>query len=53
MFKQATRKEGRMGSFERQVETRAKDVKRFFKNGVRMIGNSCKKGWYKLKRLHK
>ncbi|KAJ0453820.1 hypothetical protein HanIR_Chr15g0733411 [Helianthus annuus] len=51
--KQASKQQGRMGGFERQVETRAKDVKRFFKKGVSTIGNSFKKGWYKLKRLHK
>ncbi|KAE8075922.1 hypothetical protein FH972_014603 [Carpinus fangiana] len=38
-----------MAGFENQVKERAKDLKYFFKKGVKIVGDSCKKGWLKTK----
>ncbi|KAK3039585.1 hypothetical protein RJ639_027729 [Escallonia herrerae] len=40
-----------MGSFEEQVKVRAKELKSFFKKSAKVVGESCKKGWYKLYNL--
>ncbi|KAJ4830872.1 hypothetical protein Tsubulata_033971 [Turnera subulata] len=37
-----------MAGFEQQVKERAKELKVFFKKGVKIVGDSCKKGWNKL-----
>ncbi|PIN12420.1 hypothetical protein CDL12_14971 [Handroanthus impetiginosus] len=42
-----------MVNFERQVKERAKGLKVFFKRGFKIVGDSCKKGWYKVKHLRK
>nr|GMC72814.1 hypothetical protein BC332_19273 [Ipomoea batatas] len=42
-----------MGSFEKQVKERAKELKTLFKKGVKVVGESCKKGWNKVKHLRK
>ncbi|KAL4282154.1 hypothetical protein GQ457_03G006480 [Hibiscus cannabinus] len=36
-----------MAGFEQQVKERAKELKVFFKKGVKIVGESCKKGWNK------
>ncbi|KAF7805925.1 hypothetical protein G2W53_038086 [Senna tora] len=40
-----------MGGFEEQVKARAKEMKSLFKKGVKIVGDSCKKGWNKIKHL--
>ena len=40
-----------MGGFELQVKERAKGLKDFFKKGMKVVGDSCKKGWYKVKKI--
>ncbi|KVH95919.1 hypothetical protein Ccrd_001987 [Cynara cardunculus var. scolymus] len=42
-----------MGSFENQVKDRAEELKRIFKQGAKIVGDSCKKGWHKVKHLRK
>ncbi|KAF9670822.1 hypothetical protein SADUNF_Sadunf13G0108700 [Salix dunnii] len=42
-----------MGDFEKQVKERAKELKVLFKKGVKIVENSCKKGWKKVKNLKK
>lgn len=42
-----------MGSFEKQVKERAKELKVLFKKGVKIVGESCKKGWDKVKHIRK
>ncbi|KAL3631560.1 hypothetical protein CASFOL_024544 [Castilleja foliolosa] len=42
-----------MGGFERQVKVRAMELKHIFKKGFRVVGNSCKKGWHKIKHIRK
>ncbi|KAH1098580.1 hypothetical protein J1N35_015501 [Gossypium stocksii] len=33
-----------MAGFEQQIKERAKELKVFFKKGVKIVGESCKKG---------
>ncbi|KAH0719868.1 hypothetical protein KY290_004790 [Solanum tuberosum] len=40
-----------MGSFEKQVKERTQELKIIFKKGVKIVGDSCKKGWYKMKNM--
>jgi hypothetical protein len=40
-----------MGEFEQQVKKRAYDLKILVKKGVRVVGDSCKKGWHKVKHI--
>ncbi|KAG4208829.1 hypothetical protein ERO13_A03G157250v2 [Gossypium hirsutum] len=40
-----------MAGFEQQIKERAKELKVFFKKGVKIVGESCKKGWYKVKHI--
>ncbi|KAG8642430.1 hypothetical protein MANES_12G087300v8 [Manihot esculenta] len=40
-----------MAGFEQQVKERAKELKIFFKKGVKIVGESCKKGWNKVKHM--
>ncbi|XAR55493.1 hypothetical protein NMG60_11035572 [Bertholletia excelsa] len=40
-----------MGSLEQQVKQRAKELKTLFKRGVKIVGDSCKKGWNKVKHM--
>lgn len=47
------REEEQMGGFERQVKLRAKEVGFYFKKGFSFVGNSCKKGWHKIKHVNK
>lgn len=42
-----------MAGFEQQVKARAKDLKVLFKKGVKIVGDSCKKGWHKVKQMRK
>ncbi|KAK9085230.1 hypothetical protein Sjap_025641 [Stephania japonica] len=43
-----------MADFEKQLKERAKDLKSFFKKGVKILGDSCKKGChYKNVKDHK
>ena len=42
-----------MGDFERQLKKRGKELKVLFKKGVKIVENSCKKGWKKVKHLKK
>ncbi|KAJ6291416.1 hypothetical protein OIU76_023481 [Salix suchowensis] len=42
-----------MGDFENRVKERAKELKFYFKKGVKIVGDSCKKGWYKVKNMKK
>ncbi|OMP07382.1 hypothetical protein COLO4_07391 [Corchorus olitorius] len=42
-----------MAGFEQQVKERAKELKVFFKKSVKIVGDSCKKGWYKVKHIRK
>lgn len=41
----------KMGGFEKQVKERAKELKTFFKKGVKIVGESCKKGWHKVRHM--
>ncbi|KAK4286169.1 hypothetical protein QN277_002763 [Acacia crassicarpa] len=40
-----------MAGFEQQVKERAKELTIFFKKGVKIVGESCKKGWNKVKHM--
>ena len=40
-----------MGGFEQQVKDRAKDLKHLFKKGVKIVGDTCKKGWLKVRHM--
>ncbi|KAG4159544.1 hypothetical protein ERO13_D02G180550v2 [Gossypium hirsutum] len=40
-----------MAGFEQRIKERAKELKVFFKKGVKIVGESCKKGWYKVKHI--
>lgn len=40
-----------MSGFEKQVKERAKELKSLFKKGVKVVGETCKKGWHKVKQL--
>ncbi|KAJ0910873.1 hypothetical protein HanRHA438_Chr06g0257041 [Helianthus annuus] len=40
-----------MGSFENQVKVRAEELKNIFKKGAKIVGDSCKKGWHKVKHI--
>jgi len=40
-----------MAGFEQQVKDRAKDLKVLLKKGVKIVGDSCKKGWNKVKHI--
>nr|TKR86040.1 uncharacterized protein D5086_0000241950 [Populus alba] len=42
-----------MGDFENKVKVRAKELTVFFKKGVKIVGESCKKGWIKVKNMKK
>ncbi|KAI3502129.1 hypothetical protein L1887_30160 [Cichorium endivia] len=42
-----------MGSFENQVKERAEELKKIFTKGAKIVGDSCKKGWHKVKHLRK
>lgn len=42
-----------MAGFEHQVKERAKELKIFFKKGVKIVGDSCKKGWNKVKHIRR
>ncbi|KAF9661763.1 hypothetical protein SADUNF_Sadunf19G0102300 [Salix dunnii] len=42
-----------MGDFENRVKERAKELKFYLKKGVKIVGDSCKKGWYKVKNMKK
>ncbi|KAI8005584.1 hypothetical protein LOK49_LG07G02235 [Camellia lanceoleosa] len=43
-----------MGSFENQVKDRARHLKSLFSRGFfKKVGDSCKKGWYKIKHLRR
>lgn len=41
----------KMGGFEKQVKERAKELKILFKKGFKVVGDSCKKGWNKVKHI--
>ncbi|CAJ1978938.1 unnamed protein product [Sphenostylis stenocarpa] len=40
-----------MAGFEQQVKDRAKELKVLLKKGVKIVGDSCKKGWNKVKHI--
>ncbi|KAK7404984.1 hypothetical protein VNO78_06089 [Psophocarpus tetragonolobus] len=40
-----------MAGFEQQMKDRAKELKVLFKKGVKIVGDSCKKGWNKVKNI--
>lgn len=40
-----------MGGFEKQVKERAKEMKHYLNKGAKVVGESCKKGWLKLKNI--
>ncbi|KAJ0111884.1 hypothetical protein Patl1_02230 [Pistacia atlantica] len=42
-----------MAGFEQQVKERAKVLKVLLKKGVKVVGDSCKKGWLKVKQMRK
>jgi|UniRef100_A0A2N9HF73 hypothetical protein len=42
-----------MAGFEQQVKERAKELKIFFQKGVKVVGESCKKGWNKVKHIRR
>jgi hypothetical protein len=42
-----------MGDFENKVKVRAKELTVLFKKGVKIVGESCKKGWIKVKNMKK
>jgi hypothetical protein len=42
-----------MAGFEQQVKERAKHLKFFLKKGVKIVGDSCKKGWIKVKNIRR
>ncbi|GLT86910.1 hypothetical protein SLE2022_050200 [Rubroshorea leprosula] len=42
-----------MAGFEHQVKERAKELKVLFKKGVKIVGDSCKKGWHKVKNIRR
>lgn len=46
-------KKKEMAGFEHQVKERAKELKIFFKKGVKIVGDSCKKGWNKVKHIRR
>ncbi|KAH7692007.1 hypothetical protein IHE45_01G037500 [Dioscorea alata] len=40
-----------MGDFEKQLKDRAKELKKLFKKGMKVVGATCKKGWHKVRNL--
>ncbi|KAG6657951.1 hypothetical protein I3843_04G115200 [Carya illinoinensis] len=40
-----------MAGFELQVKEKAKVLKIYFKKGVKIVGDSCKKGWNRVKHM--
>ncbi|KAH7664379.1 hypothetical protein IHE45_14G117600 [Dioscorea alata] len=40
-----------MAGFEQQVKNRAKELKHLFKKGIKVVSNTCKKGWHKVRHL--
>ncbi|XP_020084819.1 uncharacterized protein LOC109707725 [Ananas comosus] len=40
-----------MGGFEEQLKERAKELKHLVKKGVKVVGESCKKTWHKVKKI--
>ncbi|KAF8043294.1 hypothetical protein BT93_A1587 [Corymbia citriodora subsp. variegata] len=42
-----------MAGFEQQVKDRAKELKGLFKKGFKIVGDSCKKGWSKVKNIRR
>ncbi|KAM6567313.1 hypothetical protein CsatA_026441 [Cannabis sativa] len=42
-----------MSGFEHQVKQRARELKHLLKKGVRVVSNSCKKGWFKVKHIRR
>ncbi|KAK7263655.1 hypothetical protein RJT34_31249 [Clitoria ternatea] len=40
-----------MAGFEEQVKNRARELKVLLKKGVKIVGDSCKKGWNKVKHI--
>ncbi|CAA6666596.1 unnamed protein product [Spirodela intermedia] len=36
-----------MAEFESQIKHRTKELKNLFSKGIRVVGQSWKKGWYK------
>lgn len=45
------KKRKKMAEFEKQLKERARELKTFFKKGVKIVGDSCKKGWYKVRHM--
>ncbi|KAK9048273.1 hypothetical protein SSX86_032764 [Deinandra increscens subsp. villosa] len=45
--------ESEMGSFQNQVKERAEELKNIVKKGAKIVGDSCKKGWHKVKHIRK
>lgn len=42
-----------MAGFEDQVKERARELKSLFKKGVKIVTDSCKKGWHKVKHIRR
>ncbi|CAA7403393.1 unnamed protein product [Spirodela intermedia] len=40
-----------MAEFESQIKHRTKELKNLFSKGIRVVGQSWKKGWYKILRI--
>ncbi|PIA27438.1 hypothetical protein AQUCO_07800054v1 [Aquilegia coerulea] len=40
-----------MANFQLQVKEKTKDLKVFFKKSVKIVSESCKKGWYNFKHI--
>ncbi|ONI17062.1 hypothetical protein PRUPE_3G135800 [Prunus persica] len=43
----------RMAGFEHKVKERARELTILVKKGVKVVGDSCKKGWYKVKHIRR
>lgn len=39
--------------FEHKVKERARELTILVKKGVKVVGDSCKKGWYKVKHIRR
>jgi len=40
-----------MAEFEKQLKERAKELKHLVMKGMKVVGDSCKKGWHKVKKI--
>lgn len=47
------RRKPAMAEFEKQLKSRAKELKHMWMKGVKVVGDSCKKGWQKVKSIRR